>query len=670
MSLAEDGVSAAVFLCYWTLALLLILIPGTLLVRGLAGRKAGILDPLAGLGLRGAVGLSFWPLLFLLTSVLGWRWTPAGVRIFLGLLAATWIGLTIQRHRRAGGFGGSWPRHGTAMPVALAVVFSLIAATRWLHVRALVLPPWVDSVHHTMIVRLLLEQGKLPGTYAPFIPDAPFDYHWGWHAFVAFTGWAGGISDPIDVARLVMALGQLLNALVPVAVYLAGVALFRSRLAAAYAALLAGLVSWFPAYYAAWGRYTQLGGLFLLPSALFLLFRAARRPTFGLILLSAITASGLFLVHIREFFFFLLFTPFLLLLGSRHQFFRRLGALVAAGLIAALLCAPWIVHLLRSNSAQQLVRPQTRDERESWREYNSVPATLLWAPHNPELFALASGGLTGIAAIGGRSVPFRVASGGWMLLIVILSEWNRRRRLPVPSPPWAPVGLLALWCVTVGCSLNLEALGLPPLRLAPNSSAVISLFLPVSLAGGGWIAWLLRQVTPVRRVRIAAALLLVFVAFCSAWLMRDVVTPNTVLADAGDLKALRWVRENTPRNGRFAIRSQLWIRGTWIGLDGGYWLSVLTDRASVLPPALYPLIRDRETIAKIDEFHQLWSWAKSLDPPVDAALADEGVTHLFIGQRPGPLDAAAVRKSPITRLIYEDGPVAVFEIIQLPPKLR
>lgn len=670
MNPAGDEFSAAVFFLDWAIALLLILIPGALLVSGLAGRRLGILDPVAGFCLRGAVGLSFWPLLFLLTSVLGWRWTPTGVRVLLAGLAAVWIGLKIRRHRRANSSSCLWRRDGRAMPLALAVVFVLIAVTRWLHVRWLVLPPWVDSVHHTMIVRLLLEQGKLPRTYAPFIPDAPFDYHWGWHAFAAFAGWAGGVSDPIDVARLVMALGQLLNALVPVGVYLAGVTLFRSRLGAAAAALLAGLVSWYPAYYAAWGRYTQLGGLFLLPAALVLLFRAARRPSFGLLLLSAIAVSGLFLVHVRAFLFFLVFAPFLIFAGPRQLLVRRLGSLLAAGLLAAAFCAPWIARLLRSDSAQQVVRTPTRDERESWEQYNSVPMALLWTPHNQELFSLASGGLTGIAGIGGMSIPFRLASGGWMLLIVGLSEWNRRRRLLAPSPPWLPIGLLALWCVLVGCALNLDAFGLPPLRVAPNSSAVIALFLPVSLAGGGWLAWLLRRVLPVRRVRVAAAALLIVAAACSAWLMREVITPNTVLAEAGDLKALKWARDNVPLSARFAVRSQPWIRGTWIGFDGGYWLSVLTDRASVLPPALYPLIRDRATIEKIDGFHQLWSQAKGLDSPVDAALANAGVTHLFIGQRPGSLNAAAVRKSPIARAIYEDGPVAVFEINPPRPNLR
>jgi hypothetical protein len=143
--------------------------------------------------------------------------------------------------------------------------------------------------------------------------------------------------------------------------------------------------------------------------------------------------------------------------------------------------------------------------------------------------------------------------------------------------------------------------------------------------------------------------------------MRDVVGDATVLASARDLKALEWVRGHVPSDARFAIRSQLWIQGTWIGLDGGYWLPVLADRASTLPPALYPFLRDRREIEKIDAFQRLFSQTSSLDGPVGAALAERGVTHLFVGEAPGVLSAEGVRLSPRARALYEDGPVAVFE---------
>jgi hypothetical protein len=657
-----DGLSAAAFFLGWGIALVTLLIPGAVLARALAGRSLGILDPLAGFALRVAVGLSFWPLLLLLTSLVGWRWTTAGVRVLLILLCLTWIAQHVARKRRPSRSAQRWRRDGRAMPVALAALFFLMAATRWVHVRSLVLPPWVDSVHHTMIVRLLLARGSLPETLAPFIPGAPFDYHWGWHACVTFTGLARGLSDPIEVARLVLVSGQLLNALIPAAVYLAGVTLFRSRPAGALAAVLAGLVSWYPACYATWGRYTQLGGLFLLPVALVLVWRAGRRPSAGLVLLSALVAAGLFLVHVRVFLFFVLCAPLLLLFGPRRDLGKRLAAAAAIALIAGVLVSPWIARLVRSESGRSLVATPTREQRAGWSAYNVVPVGLLWVPHNRELFALASGGLTGIAGIGGMPVPARVASASWMILIFVLSEWSSRRRLLAPPAPWQPLGLLVASCAAIACILNLDRFGLPPLRITPNSAAVISLFLPTSLACGGWLAWLLRRSIPPRRVRAAAAVLIAAAAGLGAWTMKDIDTEKTALARAKDLKAIEWLSANTPRNARFAVRSQLWIQGTWIGRDGGYWIPVLTDRESVLPPALYPMISDRREIERIDAFQRLFSNAASLEGPIEKALADAGVTHLFIGEAAGPLDSMSVRRSPLAHAVYEDGPVAVFEI--------
>jgi hypothetical protein len=235
----------------------------------------------------------------------------------------------------------------------------------------------------------------------------------------------------------------------------------------------------------------------------------------------------------------------------------------------------------------------------------------------------------------------------------------RRRR---PAAPWAAIGLLALSSVTLAGLLNVDAFGLPPLRIAPNSAAVICLFLPASLAGAAWLAWLLRRAVSPRRVRAVAAAVLAAAAVWAAWSMRNLVGGTTVLASARDLKALEWVRAQAPKNTRFAIRPRLWIQGTWIGLDGGYWLSVLTDCASTLPPALYPFLRDRRAIEKIDAFQQLLAQATSLDGPVERAFAERGVTHLFVGEAAGALSADGVRLSPRARAVYEDGPVAVFEI--------
>ncbi len=68
-------------------------------------------------------------------------------------------------------------------------------------------------------------------------------------------------------------LGQVFNALSVLAVYLLATSLTKDRLAGLFAALVTGFLSSMPAYYASWGRYTQLVGLLVLPVCAALMMR-------------------------------------------------------------------------------------------------------------------------------------------------------------------------------------------------------------------------------------------------------------------------------------------------------------------------------------------------------------------------------------------------------------
>ena len=105
------------------------------------------------------------------------------------------------------------------------------------------------------------------------------------------------------VADLLLQYGQLLNAMTVVMVYAAGRTLFASRRAGLWAAVLAGTVSWFPAYYVTWGRYTQLAGMLLLCGLFALLVRVQARSRWGDWAATVVLASGLALVHVRIAFF-------------------------------------------------------------------------------------------------------------------------------------------------------------------------------------------------------------------------------------------------------------------------------------------------------------------------------------------------------------------------------
>ena len=53
---------------------------------------------------------------------------------------------------------------------------------------------------------------------------------------------------------------------------------------------------------------------------------------------------------------------------------------------------------------------------------------------------------------------------------------------------------------------------------------------------------------------------------------------------------------------------------------------------------------------------------KLATPEALALLLKEGITHVYVGQRSGPISAEELMKSPNFKLAYQNGPVYVFEV--------
>src|SRR5262249_44801224 len=125
----------------------------------------------------------------------------------------------------------------------------------------LALPPWVDSLHHALLVRIVTETGRIPLSLQPYLPVDESPYHWGYHVMLGAATQLSGL----DLPRALLWGGQILNALSALSVCGLAALLWRSRLAGLVAAICTGLLSIMPAYYLSWGRYTQLTGMLLLP---------------------------------------------------------------------------------------------------------------------------------------------------------------------------------------------------------------------------------------------------------------------------------------------------------------------------------------------------------------------------------------------------------------------
>ena len=193
------------------------------------------------------------------------------------------------------------PRRDNRATVYL-VLFGALVAWRFFQVRGLAFPPWVDAPHHVLIIRKIMETGILPADLNPYLP-VPFYYHFGFHVVTALFAGISGL--PLEKAALAM--GQILNAAISLSVYSLGRVVWSDPRRAGVAALLSGLVSQMPAYYATWGRYTLISGLVLLPLAMAALLetRGAGRDKRKIVLLMILLAGTVLAHYFAGFLFFL-----------------------------------------------------------------------------------------------------------------------------------------------------------------------------------------------------------------------------------------------------------------------------------------------------------------------------------------------------------------------------
>jgi hypothetical protein len=145
--------------------------------------------------------------------------------------------------------------------------------------------------------------------------------------------------------------------------------------------------------------------------------------------------------------------------------------------------------------------------------------------------------------------------------------------------------------------------------------------------------------------------------------MTAVVNPSTVLATQADRAALVWIRENTPADARFVVNTWEWINGVYAGRDGGYWIPVLTDRSSLLPPSLYASTLPPATVQTMNAlFRQLASAPNLDDPALRARLAAAGVTHLYLGAVGGSLRPEEIDGRVFAHLLYRQDDVSIYRL--------
>jgi hypothetical protein len=464
-----------------------------------------------------------------------------------------------------------------------------------------------------------------------------FTYHFGFHAAVSVFHWFTGI----DIIQVVLWVGQILNGLAVLALYPLAMRICRNRWGGVWAVLLAGLLSPMPMFYVNWGRYTQLAGQVILPAAVIVSWAAFEEPRrdWRLIALAWIAVGGLALTHFRVLIFYILFVVSWILISMRKEtWWENLLRLTWVGSGAALLFLPWFIHTFAGNITRIFLR-----------QLSTTRPSAFMRQHN---------------ALGALS--FYLAPVWWLTLPigVGLGLWRRKKAIL----------LTALWWSLLFIATNPELLSLPGTGAITNHALFMAAYIPVALFTG---YLMIQLVSPLERwTWIRVTLVVVFVGV-GLWGVRermgDLAAPQHALVSIPDLQAMAWIRENTPLEAKFLVNSFFAYGGSVIvGSDGGWWIPLLAGRKNTVPPLNYgsEMGWEPDYLAQVNELARRVQGANMDEPEVLELLRQNGITHIYIGQRQGRVNYNGeavlrpdeLKKSPHYEVVYHRDRVWIFAL--------
>jgi len=534
--------------------------------------------------------------------------SPLLLGIVLGLCFGVVFAGLIRRGK--GAFNKTWLF--ALLGLAVALVW------RFWQARELVLPNWVDSQHHVLIIRKMIEFGGLPSTLEPYLPG-PFYYHFGFHAVAALFSVLSGL----DPAASVLMLGQAISACVGLTVYTLAKQLGKDWRIGLLAAVFVTFVTKLPGYYMTWGRYTLLTGVMILPVAIAEVLHAWDNHDhwWQLAGLSLLTAGTL----LSHYFTAFLFVLFLAILGIQ-----------------------WLVETIRKKSAD-------------WKLIASIAISTFTG------LVLASRWYYRIFVYSNAaSRPvFRV-----METETLKSSWDYLKYLVGPIGGYILIGLgliglvwsvfktkkiiFQLWAIIVLFFAIPTGFRLMNFR---NDYFALVVFIPIAITSAFGIVLLFCKL--IKRKDIATVLVLlvgVALGITGAFQNARAINAETILATQSDLDALEWIKTHTPDDARFFINTVGWSQNTCRGTDGGGWILPVTGRWTIVPTVFYPMSADADYVKRVAD---LGMWAGSITECNDdfrQLVSDARINYLYIKEGVGSLQPAALTACEgVSQLINIDG---------------
>ncbi len=640
------------WLCWLLVGLFLFFLPGWGLLRS-CWMNFDQSHWVEKIGLSLGVSLAIYPILMVLVDIPGFHpgawfaFLPGSIATFYWLwLYRAAIKISLNKKKRLDRTFIKINRLSQA-EIALVCTIVLLIFARFWAIREIEAPMWGDSVHHTAITQLILDNGGLFTNWEPYSPHQSFSMHFGFSAQAAVLSWLTG--QP--AYRSVLIAGQLINIIAILTLLPLGYRLYRRNLWGVNATLIAaGLLSPMPAFYVNWGRYSQLAGQAIIPVGIFLMWNFLDRVNLPLKHTAVIPAggsrnqkriasqllddpknyivsctiiglvlAGMMLTSYRLIIFFMTFLPgflFVLWLALREKKcwdWRQTGlALIFCGSAVLIFLLPWFPRLVDNTLPQLVVQGFTANPRID-QILNELRGWLELRIYQPwYLIAAAAFGL---------------------LWSIIRRQWD--------------ILTFGLWVLSTQLFHLGRLVNFPGANMIQVFAILIWLYLPISLLVGsassavsGWVS---------RKIPHSASIILMTACLTTALLganqSRLLSRPHAyAMVTRPDLIAMAWIRDNTPEASVFLVEGSLVENsGSFVGTDAGWWLPLLARRDNTIPPQYAYGVEEESIEGQMEEYVNLVKVLEEYQishPTAIIEICKHRITHVYIGQRQGRIGAS------------------------------
>ncbi|MGI6251455.1 MAG: hypothetical protein ACOYKD_08905 [Anaerolineaceae bacterium] len=509
-------------------------------------------------------------------------------------------------------------------------------------------PAWTDSVHHSIITKLVMQSGQLPTTMLPYDPGSLSGYHLGLYSLTGPLGLLTGIPPHSSLIWFC----QFVNGLAGLGVFLV---LDRkvSRVAGLAGLVFAGLLSFQPAWYFNWGRDTQLvAQSILLPAGLAFwdllehANKSAEEPRCNRyigILLTSILVAGCSMIHFRVAAFLL---PLLLLVAAislarkcifPKQRLKLTGTILIVGFVSIVMILPAFIPAITD-----YLNPIPR---------NPTSAKLPTAPRNLSEDTFYRFTYKQFESLGLTKVLTGLALGG--LITGLFFQKTRSLAL-----------LIILWVLLLIAEGYLYLFNIRKLAFINMTGIMIAAYLPGALGFGLLVHHLANLLTHLPGFQTPNVLMIVL---CLAGLIyapdringvesyRFYMTPD-------DEKAMNWIRTHIPADGVIGINTAYWTQTAFIGTDAGFWLPYFAEReTSTRTMMSYRAVDFTNVRLRTMSIMKLYE-----NPNELTDLCELGIDYLYSASNPPynkqDFNVESLILQPGVSLLYNQGGVQVLHI--------